>query len=204
MTERRLILASTSPRRRLLLNGAGLDHDAIDPGIDDSELHYQGVPPHDWAVSLAHLKARAGLELLAPPAHPPGAPLVLAGDTVVVKDGAVIGKPTGVDDAHRIVRLLRDGSHAVISGVALVWDGGRELFFDEARVSVGHIPDADIDAYVATGDWQGKAGAYNLSERIEAGWPITCKGDPTTVMGLPIQRLIPIVARLLGREPAPR
>jgi len=54
---------------------------------------------------------------------------------------------------------------------------------------VGAIDDGRIEAYVWGGDWRGKAGAYNLSERVEAGWPITCEGDPATVMGLPMRRL---------------
>lgn len=203
MTQRRLILASTSPRRRLILDEHGFAHTAIDPGIDDAELHHQGVGAREWAVSLAHLKARAGLDLLRPGSDPSDV-LVLAGDTVVVKAGQIIGKPEDAEDARRIITLLRSGSHAVVSGVALVWPGGRELFFDEARVTLGHVSDDAIEAYAAGDDWRGKAGAYNLSERIDAGWPITCAGDPTTVMGLPIRRLTPILRRLLGPEPVAR
>jgi len=65
----------------------------------------------------------------------------------------------------------------------------RWLVADRAVVRVGPISDEQIEAYVASGEWRGKAGAYNLSERIEAGWPIECLGDPTTVMGLPMRRL---------------
>ncbi|MFW5653377.1 MAG: Maf family protein [Planctomycetota bacterium] len=62
----------------------------------------------------------------------------------------------------------------------------RLLFVDTADVEVGNVRSADIKSYLDTGDWRGKAGAYNLSERLTAGWPITYEGDPTTIMGLPM------------------
>ena len=83
----------------------------------------------------------------------------------------------------------------MVTGVALLWvtpegDRRREILVDLARVTVGAIGPERIRAYIRSGQWRGKAGAYNLGERIEAGWPISYVGDPTTVMGLPMRALI--------------
>lgn len=192
-----LVLASRSPRRRQLLSEFGLPHEAVEPGIDDGLLEPGPVPPHQWVTALAYLKAAAAARTLAPdrPA------LVLGADTVVVKGAALIGQPADAADAERIIRLLQDGHHEVISGVALLRTdrpGWRRMFVDRARVRVGHIGDDAIRAYIAGGNWRGKAGAYNLAERIEAGWPIQYQGDPTTIMGLPMRMLVDRLPRLAG------
>jgi predicted house-cleaning NTP pyrophosphatase (Maf/HAM1 superfamily) len=82
--------------------------------------------------------------------------------------------------------------------VALLWPGSprREIFIDRATVHVGEIRHDQIETYISGGAWRGKAGAYNLMERIEAGWPIRCDGDPSTVMGLPMRLLLPRLANL--------
>lgn len=192
----RLLLASQSPRRRELLLQHGLDHEAAHPGVDDGLLLPGLVAPESWVVALAYFKAAAAAARL-----PAGEDrLVLGADTVCVKDGELIGQPRDAADAERIIRRLQDGSHEVLTGVAILYvvSGGRperELFIDRARVRVGHIGDEAIRAYVASGDWRGKAGAYNLRERQEAGWPIDYEGDPTTVMGLPMRALMARLAR---------
>jgi septum formation protein len=123
--------------------------------------------------------------------------LVLAADTIVERQGEIIGQPRDADDARRILFVLRDVRHAVITAVALLDLGTDEciLFADTAHVEVGHIADEQIEEYIAGGAWRGKAGAYNLSERLEAGWPIRYEGDPGTIMGLPMRRLAPLLRR---------
>ncbi len=184
-----LHLASRSPRRRLMLREAGIESSVVDSGIDDGPLAKPAaIHPYEWVMALAYLKARAGAERHGDP----GA-LVLGADTVVIKDGAMLGQPRDEPDARRMIRALRNGRHEVVTGVALVRDGTRRVFADVARVRVGEVTDDQIDAYLASGDWRGKAGAYNLSERRDAGWPIEVDGDPATVMGLPMRRLLPLL-----------
>lgn len=180
-----LHLASQSARRRELLSRHGIAHRAAHPGIDDGLLTSGDVPASQWVASLAYLKAVAGLE--SSPELP-----VLGADTVCVKDGAIIGQPIDADDARRILLLLQNGSHEVVTGVAVVWPGRgrREIFVDRAQVHVGEIGTGPIETYIASGEWRGKAGAYNLAERVDAGWPIRCDGDPSTVMGLPMTALL--------------
>ena len=179
-----LVLASRSPRRRLLLREAGIDARVIDPKLDDGLIAAStSVAPEEWVSALAYLKARAGAEQL-----PPGS-LVLGADTVVVKDSRIIGQPRDESHAREIIRALRNTDHEVVTGVAIISADQRLIFSDSAHVIVGDIPDASIESYLASGQWRGKAGAYNLAERQQAGWPIEVIGDPTTVMGLPMQRL---------------
>jgi len=180
----RVHLASQSARRRELLSRFGIEHEASHPGIDDGLLARGSVSPEQWVASLAYLKAAAGVGAAV---HVP----VLGADTVCVKNGTIIGQPVDAADAHRILLLLENGSHEVLTGVALVWPGSsrRDIFVDRATVHVGAIGTERIEAYIASGDWKGKAGAYNLSERMAAGWPVRCDGDPSTVMGLPMEAL---------------
>lgn len=190
-----LHLASQSPRRRQLLTEAGLPHAVIHPGLDDGELAPGAVAPADWVMALAYLKASAGAATLAAQGHEAHA--VLGADTVCVVDGRIIGQPKDAAHATQIIHDLADREHDVLTGVALVDTARsrRDVFFDRARVRVGAIPPHELHAYVQSGAWRGKAGAYNLFERIDAGWPIEYDGDPTTIMGLPMARLTDALAR---------
>ena len=194
-----LYLASGSPRRRQLLDEAEIPFQVVPTGLDDAMLRPGRVTPAQWAVSLAYLKARSGWEHLPESAR--GQARVLGADTIVVKDGQLIGQPRSADDACAMIRLLQNGPHRVVTGVALLDTSGRTLFCDTSDVRVGPIDDADITRYVASGAWRGKAGAYNLSERIDDGWPISYTGDPATIMGLPMQRLAPHFQRLSPTAP---
>jgi septum formation protein len=191
-----LVLASRSPRRRLLLRQHGFEHEAVHPGIDDGALEPGAVSPREWVAASAYLKARAGAELLE--GEEPRT--VLGADTVCVQDGAVIGQPRDEADARRMLGVFENREHEVITGVALLdWRRGerrRHLLVDRARVRVGAIGRDRTEVYLASGEWRGKAGAYNLSERLEAGWPITFEGDPGTIMGLPMSALEPVLRRL--------
>ena len=98
-----------------------------------------------------------------------------------------------------MVRAFAACSHRVVTGVALLGDGGPpRRFADSAGVTFGALAPEEIDRYVASGGWRGKAGGYNLYERQAEGWPITVEGDPTTVVGLPMRLLAPALRRRLG------
>lgn len=208
-----LWLASRSPRRASLLREAGIHPRIMPPDFDDGVLRHGEAPPEWWVMSLAYLKARRVADLLAEaeqrsveqawverasvPAEPVTAAegrttVVLGADTVCAVGRSILGQPRDADDARRMLRLMRGREHRTVTGVCLLplkRCGWRLIVFDAAIVRVGEISDEQIEDYIASNDWRGKAGAYNLSERIAAGWPITCVGDPTTVMGLPMQRL---------------
>lgn len=171
----------------MLLDEYGIDHDAKHPGLDDSDLHPGAVSAGQWVAALAYLKSAAG----AVEARVDGCTMVLGADTAIVKDGELIGTPRDAAEAERIIRRLADGAHEVVTGVSILCaaTGRRTVYFDRAKVRVGALSERQITEYIASGGWEGKAGAYNLRERIEAGWPIQFDGDPTTIMGLPMGTL---------------
>lgn len=150
----------------------------------------------DWTIHLATIKAAGAVAGLKDRSTHVG--LVLGADTVVVLGDEVIGQPRDRDDARRIIVQLCDRPHEVVTGVAIFDLNGTtapaHTYAERATVNVGSIPADEIEAYLETGAWQGKAGAYNLSERIEAGWPITHDGDPACIMGLPMISLARILA----------
>ncbi len=204
----RLFLASRSPRRRELLAEHGYEFGFDHPGVEDSELHPGQVSAAQWVASLAHLKAQAGRDILAhQSADEPAADFVLGADTACLKDGQLIGTPRNAAEAEQIIRTLMNGEHEVFTGVALVRrrDGKRWVFADRARVRVGSLSDEEITTYIASGQWQGKAGGYNLRERMVAGWPLSFVGDETTVMGLPMKALDRELARIWSTpDPEPQ
>lgn len=196
-------LASRSPRRRLMLDEARVPIVVQPADVDDGRLAPGRVQPEAWVMALAYLKARRVVELLDRRDEPARGGTIIGADTVCVHDGAILGQPRDAEHAREMIRMMRDRTHITITGVALVTlhDSAasrtvsrmapqRLLFFDCTSVTVGHVPDDEIDRYIAGGEWRGKAGAYNLSERAGAGWPIRVEGDPATVMGLPMQRLL--------------
>ena len=184
----RLVLASRSPRRRELLERHGYDFDVVESGFDDGGLTPGQVNPEAWVMSLALLKASAAAEM-EDPGNPRG--IVLGADTICIKDGELIGQPIDEADAARIIRSFRNTTHEVVTGVAFVCLARRRrvAFCDRSVVTVGDITDEQIAEYVESGAWRGKAGAYNLGERIEAGWDIRFEGDASSIMGLPMAAL---------------
>jgi septum formation protein len=200
-TKRAIILASRSPRRQRLLESAGISVAVVPAPIDDAAIPLGPVPPAWWVVALAWLKARSTDLALAETERRLGAApagLILAADTVCVCAGTILGQPRTPEEARAMLDRLAACVHETITGACILdrATGERTFVFDRATVTVGAIPRVEIDRYVASGAWRGKAGAYNLEERVAAGWPISCAGDPATVMGLPMRRLAPILAPL--------
>lgn len=197
-----LWLASRSPRRRQMLIEAGYQINVFPADLDDANLRSGQVSPINWVMALAYLKARRVADLLRGSLHDYAAwwdewagyrkaGVVLGADTVCVRRDEILGQPRDETDACRMLHALADGEHETITGVCVLpLDSAHRIFlFDRAVVHVGALSEPQIAQYIATGDWRGKAGAYNLSERIDAGWPIECHGDPATVMGLPMRKL---------------
>lgn len=186
-----LTLASVSPRRRQLLEQAGVPHAVRPSGIDDARLIPGVCTPRGWVMALAYLKAAATAR--QPGLHP--GTIVLGADTVCVHDGRILGQPADRADAERMVRAFARRTHEVLTGVALVCPRTRRrtVFVDRSQVMVGDLSDARIAEYLATDDWRGKAGAYNIAERLDAGWPITFEGTMDSVMGLPVRRTLSVL-----------
>lgn len=192
----KVLLTSRSPRRQELLREAGIPFEVIESGVDDGHLMHGAVAGDQWVAALAYLKAVAAAEnggLLSKRQSAAEPEVILGADTVVLDEGEIIGQPRDRDDAARILARLINGNHSVVTGVALIdrVTGRRDLFVDRADVEVGPVSEHGVAEYLDSGQWRGKAGAYNLSERLAAGWPIRFRGDPGTIMGLPIRSLVP-------------
>jgi septum formation protein len=154
-----LILASSSPRRRELLTQAGIAFTVQPADIDES--HRPGESPIAFTQRLAREKAEAVF------AHHPDA-TVLGADTIVVCDAEILGKPTDAADAARMLRLLSDREHQVITGVAIITSQGTRIQADTTTVAMRKISEEEIQNYIATGEPMDKAGAY----AIVVGLPI--------------------------------
>lgn len=187
-TNARLILASKSPRRAALLREAGFIFEQVTPRYDDPPAPRGDgqQTAQDLAGELAMHKAQS----LA--GHVQSDRLLLAADTICVNEmGELIGQPSSRADAKQMIQSFVNRTHDVVTGVALLHEaeGQTMCFADTAVVLFGDLSDAQLDAYLDTQQWHGKAGGYNLFDRQRDGWPITVEGDPTTVVGLPMQRL---------------
>lgn len=179
----RLILASASPRRRELLPRLGLPFEVRPSEVP--EALPPGVEPADLAEALARAKARHVAARVAAEGGP--AAVVLAADTLVVLDGRPLGKPASREEARAMLRALRGRAHDVVTGVAVVEsEGPRERTAAvTSRVVMRAYGDADLEAYVATGEPDDKAGGYavqGLGGRLVA----RVEGCYTNVVGLPL------------------
>jgi septum formation protein len=188
-----LFLASQSPRRRELLRQVGLDFDLLD--VDVPEQREPGESPEDYVSRVAREKAGAGLMQVA---AVQGA-VVLGADTEVVLDGDVFGKPADARDAASMLRRLAGRAHQVLSAVWLVSAGCEEHALSVSTVEFAPMCEADIDAYIATGEAFGKAGAYAIQGRA-AAYIRRLDGSHSAVMGLPLHETSMLLRRF-GSKP---
>jgi septum formation protein len=179
-----LVLASGSPRRRQLLERAGIGHRIVDSGFDDATMRLsRGTDACGSALALAWAKAAAAVRR----AEAAAGETILAADTICEIDGRLLGKPLDALEAEGMLRSLADREHRTVTAVCLL-DPSRPrrlLWVEVARVRVGRLRDQELDDYLASQAWRGKAGGYSFDERLAAGWPIACHGDPEVVLGLP-------------------
>jgi len=191
-----LILASRSPRRACLLRQAGYAFTVAEPPFADPPAPPRPGPgegPEQVAMQLAAAKARSLLE------HRSANAVILAADTiVVVGEGercSFLGQPQSRDQAQAMLDELLNATHRVITGVTLAGANGarEERFCDVAEVTFGAVDNQMRTSYLDSGCWRGKAGGYNVQE-LESTWPITVKGDRTTVIGLPMMKLVQALA----------
>ncbi len=176
-----MILASTSPRRRSLLEEAGYDFDVLPPLIEEpSGEYFTRSQPVEIAESLAYFKAKSLAE-----SYPDRR--ILAADTIVATEDDVLGKPEDVEDAKRMLRDISAKPHFVITGVAIIGPGDRRMIAsDTTTVRMRPMTDTDIDGYIATGEWEGKAGAYAIQETADQ-FIEDLDGSFSNVVGLPVE-----------------
>ncbi|XP_015515912.1 dTTP/UTP pyrophosphatase [Neodiprion lecontei] len=189
----RIILASGSPRRKEIIENLGLKPEVV-PSTYDENLDRAKYKSHgDYVKDLAYFKVIEVYDRLKGDEVQPK--LVIGADTIVTMGDVIYGKPTDSNDAIKILSILAGKTHTVYTGVCLKTDKDEVKFYEKTDVTFGDITQAQIEAYVKTGEPLDKAGGYGIQgfggclvEKIN--------GDFFTVMGLPVYMLTKILNRL--------
>jgi septum formation protein len=183
----KIILASRSPRRRQLLVEAGYPLEVVFP-------HEAVENEPSIAETPAQLVARLAFQKAADVAARVDSGLVVGCDTVVECDGRILGKPVGEDHARQMLRALRGRHHRVLSGLCVWRKPGHKAAtrVAETLLFMDRLRDAQIDEYLASGAWEGKAGAFGYQDRL--GWVHVIRGSESNVVGLPLELLAEMLA----------
>ena len=180
----RLVLGSASPRRLELLRQIGVEPDEVRPAdIDETPL--KGELPRAYCRRVTREKAEAI------PRQP--GEVVLVADTTVAVGRRILGKPADEAEARSFLGLLSGRRHRVVTCLAVISDSGLREREVESIVKLDRLSSGDLDAYIASGDWKGKAGAYAIQGPAGAFIP-WISGSYTAIMGLPVRE----TARLLA------
>jgi septum formation protein len=192
-----LVLASASPRRRELLERLGLTLLVVPAELDETPRPDER--PADYARRIAAAKCDAVADAR------PGSPLAVVGaDTTVIVDDRILGKPRDADDARAMLALLAGRRHQVTTAYRVrLGDRAVERAVSTA-VSIRALQPAEVDAYLGSGEWRGKAGGYAV-QGIAAAFVTEVRGSITNVIGLPVSELLADLQALgaLPRYPAP-
>jgi septum formation protein len=193
----KFVLASGSPRRLILINQAGIEPDALRPA-DVDETPKRGELPRACATRLARAKADAALNMVRIDEDLKGA-YILAADTVVAVGRRILPKAELLDEAAQCLRLLSGRNHRVHTSVVLVTP--KETFRQrhvETRVRFKRLSEQDIESYLASGEWRGKAGGY-AAQGIAGTFLVKIVGSYSNIVGLPLYETM----TLLGGEGYP-
>ncbi|MBA3383228.1 MAG: septum formation protein Maf [Actinobacteria bacterium] len=179
-----LLLASTSPQRRKILEQLGIPFDVVTPDYEEHD------PPEADAVELVREHALGKARSVADRAD--GRP-VLGVDTAVVLGGRLYGKPANGEEAAEMLDALSGKTHLVVSGLALLTPRCELVDHVATRVTFRQLTPRDVAVYVATGEWEGRAGAYAI-QGLGAGLVQSIEGDYLNVVGLPAALLVRLLA----------
>ena len=179
-----LLLASRSPQRRAILEQLAIPFEVMEPRYEEH------VPEIADATQLVREHAQGKARSVAAEA---GDRPVLGVDTEVVLQGEIFGKPTDATDAERMLERLSGKTHVVMSGLCLLTPGWEVVEHEGTRVTFRELTPRDLATYVATGEWEGRAGAYAIQGR---GAALVCaiEGDYLNVVGLPAALLVRLLA----------
>lgn len=184
----KLVLASGSPRRIELLQQAGIEPDRILPA-DVDETPAKSEIPRSLAKRLSREKAERALAVMAEEKTSAGA-FILAADTVVAVGRRILPKATISDEAVDCLQLLSGRSHRVYTGVCLITpDGKMRQKLVETRLRFKRLSRREIDRYITSGEWRGKAGGYAI-QGLAGSWVVKLIGSYTNVVGLPLYETV--------------
>jgi septum formation protein len=180
MNQKRIILASKSPRRQELLKLMDIEFRIVLKEVDES--YPENLKPEEIAVYIAEKKARAFDETVTDE-------IVLTADTIVCIDDKILGKPENAEHAIQMLQLLSGRMHRVITGVCLFYKHQYHTFYDVSEVYFGELTDDEIKNYVNKYQPLDKAGSYGIQERIGLIGIEKINGSYTNVVGLPTEKL---------------
>ncbi|MBE6009422.1 MAG: septum formation inhibitor Maf [Lachnospiraceae bacterium] len=193
MNSKKIILASASPRRYELLIQLGLTFD-VEPAQSEEKAQ-DDIPPEEIVKRLAYAKADE-IRKRHNAAGPSDAPMLIIGaDTIVVKDGCILGKPTDEKNAFSMLQSLSGTTHQVYTGVALISSEWEVQFSEKTDVTFYPMTEEEIEAYIGTGEPMDKAGAYGI-QGIGGRFVKEIRGDYNNVVGLPIARLYHVLKEI--------
>jgi septum formation protein len=190
-----LILASSSPRRRQLLEAAGYRFTVIEPEVSENIGLCSNCGPADMVAELAQAKA-ADVVARTRDAEQYQSHVVLACDTVAECQGHILGKPRDEQHARQMLSLLSRSDHQVYTGVCL-WPLTRavpEVAVEITSLTMDPLSDEQLDRFVESGQWKGKAGAFGYQDGLD--WVHVTSGSESNVVGLPLERLKTMLGRL--------
>ncbi|MEM1371000.1 MAG: Maf-like protein [Pseudomonadota bacterium] len=184
----KLVLASASPRRLMLLSQVGIDPDALRPASID-ETPRKGEMPRGLVLRLAREKADAAQSQILNDPNVADA-FILAADTIVTVGRRILGKPEFLETAVTSLQLLSGRSHKVLTGICLITpDDKVRTRLVETRVRFKHLSRQEIEAYIASREWRGKAGAYAI-QGLAGCFVQKLSGSYTNVVGLPLAETV--------------
>lgn len=190
----RLILASSSPRRREILGMLGIPFSIR---VSDADESSSETDPERLVELLSLRKGEAVFDSLSRDGLMTPDTVILSSDTVVSVDSEILGKPRDEADARRMLSLLSGRSHRVISGISLISPDRRILSHEVTEVEFAPLSDSDISLYVSTAHPFDKAGAYAI-QGLASLWILGIRGDYFNVVGLPVHRLSALWSELFG------
>jgi len=192
-----IYLASQSPRRRQLLEQLGVIHELLLPEAHEDAEGLEQVlareAPSVYVQRVTHLKLQAAMQRL----HARGLPdaPVLCSDTTVALGRDILGKPVDREDAARMLKLLSGRTHRVLTAVAVQWGSRTWAALSVSHVRFARLTDGQVNAYVATGEPMGKAGAYGIQGRA-AAFVEHISGSYSGIMGLPLYETAHLLAEV--------
>lgn len=189
----KLVLASASPRRIELLQQAGVEPDRLFPAeLDETPLRAEH--PRSLARRLSRAKAEAALEGLKKEGAAEADGYILAADTVVAVGRRILPKADTTDEASNCLKLLSGRTHRVYTGVCLIAPGGRlRQRLSETRVRFKRLSREELTAYLASGEWRGKAGGYAV-QGLAGAFVVKMVGSYTSVVGLPLYETVGLLS----------
>ena len=188
---KKIVLASSSTDRSELFNRIGIRFEVVASDLDEDKLKMRISDPILLVKELAKAKLLYVKDFLVKKSSPV---IIIAADTVVELNGEIIGKANNTKDAFKIIKILNGKAHNLITGIAITETDNPKIIVDHDITSVEFLTlsDTEIDRYVNTNEWKGRAGAYSINDKASL-FISKINGSPSNVVGLPMHKIYEIL-----------